>query len=314
MDRRAPLPARPQLLHGPARPRSAAARLLHRLHDVRRSRRDHERRPLRAALLRAAVRDERRLCRVRRGRCGRRDRARPRCGRDRAGGGRRDPRRRTRHPHTRRARHGRGRLRPDHRRRAVPDHHRRRRSGRIPRREAQPAPARQARRARNRRGIHGDHTARLRPAPPLRKDARDLARPRRHPAAGGRLRRPAHRLLHPGRADHLRRRVCGAPVRCQRGRQPLRLADLEGHGRRPRPRRIHTRAADHGQHLRRLRRRLQRRRRARLGTRRRHHRHPLHLRPLVRLHHQRRTDHRPRPPHRLASPTPSTASPSPSSA
>ena len=72
--------------------------------------------------------------------------------------------------------------------------------------------------------------------------------------------------------------------------------------------------ADHGQHVRRLRRRLQRRGRTRLGACRRHHRHPLHLRPLVRVHHQRRSDHRPGPPRPAPSPTPSTASPSPSSA
>ena len=162
VDRRAPLPARPQLLHGPARPRGTAARVLHRLLDVRRPRRDHQRRPLRAALLRTAVWDECRLRRVRRGGRRRRHRPWPRRSGDRAGRGRGDPRRRPRHPHTHCDRDGRGRVRPDRRRCAVPDHHRRRRAGRIPGREAQPAPARQTRRARNRRGIHRGDTARLR--------------------------------------------------------------------------------------------------------------------------------------------------------
>ena len=81
---------------------------------------------------------------------------------------------------------------------------------------------------------------------PTRPQPRDLARPHRSAHPGRRGPRRPRRVLHRRGPHHVRRRLRRAAVRREPGGEPLRLAHVEGHGRRPCARRVDARPADHG--------------------------------------------------------------------
>ena len=156
-------------------------------------------------------------------------------------------------------------LRRDRRRHAVSDRHRSRRAARLRRRTIRRRPLRYTRRARRRgRARH----RRQRPALVASCCRRPggLAGPGRPAHPGRRRGRRPRRVLHACRPHHFRRRLRGAAVRREPCRQPLRLAYGQRHGRRSGPRRVDARPADHGEHVRRVPRRLQRRGRPRHGA------------------------------------------------
>ena len=274
LDLREALPARAQLLHAAARPRGAAARDLHRLADAPHARRHRGGRALRPAVARDPDRAVVALRRVRR-RAGDRRRVlrHQACG---------DGDRRLRRVPARLARADerldlvdrRARVR---RRRAwraaLPARHRLRGGDRLRRRQDRSGQVLAARRPRRGEGVvraggdrrrHADAAARASSA----ASASRACCSSRSALWGGaiarsdaclRQRRRADEdglVLHPGRAAHLRRRVRGAAVRLPGRGRAAPLADRGPDDRRPRPRRIDARAADHGRRLRRLRRRL----------------------------------------------------------
>ncbi|CAA9420814.1 MAG: Chromate transport protein ChrA, partial [uncultured Quadrisphaera sp.] len=272
VDRPAPLPARPQLLHPPARPRGPAAGHLRRLAAQRRPRGPGRRDPVRAA---RGGRAARAVGGVRRRRgVHRRDGRLHRAGGRRAGDrrpGRRPRRREGPGPPGPRG-PGRGRLRrAGGLRRPLPGGRRGRGRGRLgagtvgaghpARRDGSREEGRRAAAAR----------ARRRPAPPATQPLvhRDGpgARAARVGRAGGRVRRgDRHRqrlhragpLLLRGRPGDLRRRLRRAGLRGPAGGAGLRLAGSRRDGAGPGPGRDHPRAPGDGRAVRRLPRRLPR--------------------------------------------------------
>ena len=153
----------------------------------------------------------------------------------------------------------------------VPGHHRRRgtvRLGRwsgpaglVPRRRSPRRPCRR----RTGRSCCPMTSASTAPASATRPSRRNGLRGRvAGPGPGPRRRAGQRERVRPGggavleeRRDHLRRCLRGARLHRATGGPAVRVDQPSGHDRRPRPRRSHTRTADHGGRVRRIPRRLQ---------------------------------------------------------